>query len=147
MVVGEQASQKGTLHSPTAIHHRSGCTGDCYCSSLIIDGGIEWSLRRLPVIWRLLNKLIPRLQVCHTPSLLPRQIFLYLPVRCAGALYFFVLLTTCFHLTTPRTWQSQLPIPVCSAFANTSSPATVQFCHSHAYPSSQQSAPHTSLDA
>ena len=106
MVVGEQASQKGTSHSPTAISHRFGCTSDCYCSSLIIDGRIEWMFRRFPAIGCLLNKLIPRLQVSHTPSLLPCHISLYVRVRCAGALYFFVLLKTCFHSTTPRTWQS-----------------------------------------
>ena len=90
MVVGEQASQKGTLHSPTAIPHRSGYTSDCYCSSLIIDGGIEWLFRRLPAIWCLLKKLIPRLQVSsYTPSLLSCHIPLYVLVRCAGALYLF----------------------------------------------------------
>ena len=89
MVVGEQASQKGTLHSPTAISHRSGCTSDCYCSSHIIDGGIEWLFRRVPAIWCLLNKLTPRLQVSYTPSLLPCHISLYVRVRCAGALYLF----------------------------------------------------------
>lgn len=145
MVVGEQASWRGTLHSPTATSHRSGCTSDCYCSSLITDGRIEWMFRRFPAIGCLLNKLIPRLKFLILHPLFPVTFLCRFVYTALALCIYLVLVTTCFHSTTPRTWQSQLPIPICSAFANTSSPPTVQLYHSHAHPSSQQRALHTSL--